>query len=146
GANSRSSATLTRSPVTAMWSGLAACRSWTSVSTTSERCATRRRRRQLMMPSTRLPVSSLSRGVGNGPRCGSDRCPRTNIATSGAADQDACEEHQRPPDHDLERRGQEWSIHEAPPDPRYCAKLNDDHDDGDRGGDLEFRYQIGQCV
>src|SRR5919198_2646713 len=119
--NSCGSEMLARSPVTAMWSDACALRSATIAASTSGRCMTRRLRCQLMKPVSRFEASSWGRGVGSGPRCGSDRCASAN--TSGAANQDSGEEHEHAADHDLERRLQEWRVHVAMADPRDDAEL-----------------------
>src|ERR1041384_5958921 len=57
---------LTRSPVTATWSGAWALRSRTSASTCAARWILWRVLRQCSQPSTRLPARSAGLGVGGG--------------------------------------------------------------------------------
>src|SRR5262245_44100224 len=112
---------LAKSPVTAMWSGDCALRSSTIAASTSGRCMKRRVRIQLMKPVSRFEASSWGRGVGSGPRCGSDRCASVNMC-SRAADQDSGEEDEHAADHDLERGLQERRVHVAVADPRDDAE------------------------
>ena len=62
---------------------------------------------------------------------------------SRIADEDAGEEDQDAPDHDLEGGLQERRIHIARADPGDHDQLDRYHDEGERGGGVELRNEIG---